>query len=77
MQPKDPLSPAETSAVIYKINCNEGDSNYVGETGRKLQTRLQEHKSATRRSARRADEEEEEEEEEEKKNASPHVKTEY
>ncbi|BHF71591.1 mitochondrial 54S ribosomal protein YmL35 [Sparganum proliferum] len=49
MQPKDPLPPAETSAVIYKINCNEGDCNYVGETGRKLQTRLQEHKSATRR----------------------------
>ncbi|BHF78699.1 hypothetical protein SprV_0602181200 [Sparganum proliferum] len=49
MQPKDPLSPAETSAVIYKINCKEGDCNYVGETGRKLQTRLQEHKSATRR----------------------------
>nr|VZI26713.1 unnamed protein product [Spirometra erinaceieuropaei] len=49
MQLEDPLSPAETSAVIYKINCNEGDCNYVGETGRKLQTRLQEHKSATRR----------------------------
>ncbi|BHF84944.1 hypothetical protein SprV_1002809800 [Sparganum proliferum] len=48
MQPKDPLSPAETSAVIYKINCKEGDCKYVGETGRKLQTRLQEHKSATR-----------------------------
>nr|VZH95334.1 unnamed protein product [Spirometra erinaceieuropaei] len=49
MQPKDALPPAETSAVIYKINCNEGDCNYAGETGRKLQTRLQEHKSATRR----------------------------
>ena len=49
MQPKDPLPPAETSAVNYKINCKEGDCNYVGETGRKLQTRLQEHKSATRR----------------------------
>ncbi|BHF77608.1 Alpha-(1,6)-fucosyltransferase [Sparganum proliferum] len=52
MQLKDPLPPAETSAVIYKINSNEGDCNYVGETGRKLQTRLQEHKSATRRQAR-------------------------
>ncbi|BHF80882.1 hypothetical protein SprV_0702401000 [Sparganum proliferum] len=49
MQPKDPLPPAEISAVIYKINCNEDDCNYVVETGRKLQTRLQEHKSATRK----------------------------
>nr|VZI50406.1 unnamed protein product [Spirometra erinaceieuropaei] len=40
MQPKEPLPPAETSAVIYEINCNEDDCNNVGETGRKLQTGL-------------------------------------
>ncbi|BHF71854.1 hypothetical protein SprV_0401491500 [Sparganum proliferum] len=49
MQPKDILSPTETSAVVYQIRCKDGDCNYVGETGRKLQTRLHEHKLATRR----------------------------
>ncbi|BHF72404.1 hypothetical protein SprV_0401546900 [Sparganum proliferum] len=49
MQPKDILPPTETSAVVYQIRCKDGDCNYVRETGRKLQTRLHEHKLATRR----------------------------
>ncbi|BHF69545.1 hypothetical protein SprV_0301259100 [Sparganum proliferum] len=49
MQPKDILPPTDTSAVVYQIRCKDGDCNYVGETGRKLQTRLHEHKLATRR----------------------------
>ncbi|VDK70039.1 unnamed protein product [Dibothriocephalus latus] len=36
-------------SFVYKIRCNGEDCNYVGETGHKLQTRLQEHKAAARR----------------------------
>ncbi|BHF83948.1 hypothetical protein SprV_0902709700 [Sparganum proliferum] len=49
MQPKDILPPAETSAGVSQIRCKDGDCNCVGQTGRKLQTRLHEHKLATRR----------------------------
>ncbi|BHF70958.1 hypothetical protein SprV_0401401100 [Sparganum proliferum] len=49
MKPKDPLPRLETSGVVYRIWCSCGQSNYVGETGRQLQTRMAEHAAAVRR----------------------------
>ncbi|BHF78071.1 hypothetical protein SprV_0602118100 [Sparganum proliferum] len=40
MRPKDPLPRQETSAVVYRIWYSSGRSNYVGETGRLLRTRI-------------------------------------
>ncbi|BHF72585.1 hypothetical protein SprV_0401565300 [Sparganum proliferum] len=49
MKLKDPLPRQETSGVVYRIWCSCGQSNYVGETGRQLQTRMAEHAAAVRR----------------------------
>nr|VZH93129.1 unnamed protein product [Spirometra erinaceieuropaei] len=49
MRPKDPLPRQETSGVVYRIWCGCGQSNYVGETGRLLRTRIAEHVAAVRR----------------------------
>nr|VZI36864.1 unnamed protein product [Spirometra erinaceieuropaei] len=49
MKPKDPLPRLETSGVVYRIWCSCGQSNYVGETGRQLRTRMAEHATAVRR----------------------------
>nr|VZI06352.1 unnamed protein product [Spirometra erinaceieuropaei] len=49
MKPKDPLPRLETSGVVYQIWCSCGQSNYVGETGRQLRTRMAEHAAAVRR----------------------------
>nr|VZI34215.1 unnamed protein product [Spirometra erinaceieuropaei] len=49
MKPKEPLPTTEQSAVVYSItrlNCNTG---YVGETGKRLGTRLHEHQLAINR----------------------------
>ncbi|BHF66893.1 hypothetical protein SprV_0200991600 [Sparganum proliferum] len=49
MKPKDPLPRQETSGVVYRIWCSCEESNYVGETGRQLRTRMAEHAAAVRR----------------------------
>nr|VZI43034.1 unnamed protein product [Spirometra erinaceieuropaei] len=49
MRPKDPLPRQETSGVVYRIWCSCEQSNYVGETGRQLQTRMAVHAAAVRR----------------------------
>ncbi|BHF57619.1 hypothetical protein SprV_0100056100 [Sparganum proliferum] len=49
MKPKDPLPRLETSGVVYRIRCSCGQSNYVRETGRRLQTRMAEHAEQVRR----------------------------
>nr|VZH99637.1 unnamed protein product [Spirometra erinaceieuropaei] len=49
MKPKDPLPRQETSGVVYRIWCSCGQSNFVGETGRLLRTRIAEHVAAVRR----------------------------
>ncbi|BHF65378.1 hypothetical protein SprV_0200838800 [Sparganum proliferum] len=49
MRPKDPIPKQELSAVVYRLQCSCGRCNYVGETGRRLQTRMHEHKLAVRR----------------------------
>nr|VZI52353.1 unnamed protein product [Spirometra erinaceieuropaei] len=48
MRPKDPLPRHETSGVLYRIWGSCGQSNYVGETGRLLRTRIAEHAAAVR-----------------------------
>nr|VZI30570.1 unnamed protein product [Spirometra erinaceieuropaei] len=49
MKPKDPMPRLETSGVVYRIWCSCGQSNYVGETGRLLRTRVAERAAAVRR----------------------------
>ncbi|BHF81260.1 hypothetical protein SprV_0702439000 [Sparganum proliferum] len=46
MRPKDPLPRQETSGVVYRIWCSCGQSNYAGEPGRLLRTRIAEHAAA-------------------------------
>ncbi|BHF82236.1 hypothetical protein SprV_0802537300 [Sparganum proliferum] len=40
MKPQDPLPRLETSGVVYRFWCSCGQSNYVGESGRQLRTRM-------------------------------------
>ncbi|BHF57366.1 hypothetical protein SprV_0100030700 [Sparganum proliferum] len=49
IKPKDPLPRLETSGVVCRIWCSCGQSNYVGEAGRQLRTRMTEHAAAVRR----------------------------
>ncbi|BHF60811.1 hypothetical protein SprV_0100377800 [Sparganum proliferum] len=49
MWPKAPLTPGETTNVIYRTQCNSCEVNYNGETGKRLQTRVGEHMRAVRR----------------------------
>nr|VZI41652.1 unnamed protein product [Spirometra erinaceieuropaei] len=49
MRPKAPLPLGETTNVIYRIRCNSCEVNYIGETGKRLQTRVGEHMRAVRR----------------------------
>ncbi|KYQ52017.1 hypothetical protein ALC60_08631, partial [Trachymyrmex zeteki] len=41
---KDPLPGVSRRKIAYKINCNDCDASYVGQTYRKLKTRISEHK---------------------------------
>ena len=41
---KDRRNNLEKAGVVYKIECKDCESNYVGETGRCLQDRINEHK---------------------------------
>nr|VZI31546.1 unnamed protein product [Spirometra erinaceieuropaei] len=49
MRLKDLIPKQEMSAVVYRLQCSCGRCNYVGETGRRLQTRTHEHKLAVRK----------------------------
>nr|VZI31627.1 unnamed protein product [Spirometra erinaceieuropaei] len=49
MRPKAPLPLGETTNVIYRIRCNSCEVNYIGETGKRLQTRVGEHMTPVRR----------------------------
>ena len=45
---KDKDEPNDRQGAVYKIKCCDCQATYVGETGRNLNTRLTEHKRATR-----------------------------
>ena len=44
VHPKDKTDKLDTSGVIYKIDCQDCDHSYIGETERNLHKRLKEHK---------------------------------
>ena len=46
---KDPLLKDDHRGVVYKINCLNYESSYVGQTKRKLKTRIKEHKADIRK----------------------------
>ena len=45
---KDKDEPIYRQGAIYKIACSDCNATYIGETGRNLNTRLTEHKRATK-----------------------------
>ena len=45
---KDRDEPKDRQGAVYKIKCSDCQASYIGETGRNLNTRLTEHKRATR-----------------------------
>ena len=45
---KDKDEPNDRQGAVYKIKCCDCQATYIGETGRNLNTRLTEHKRATR-----------------------------
>ena len=45
---KDKDEPNNKQGAVYKIKCSDCQASYIGETGRNLNTRLTEHKRATR-----------------------------
>jgi len=48
---KDTLTTASHGNIVYKIECNNCDASYVGQTGRELRTRIDEHRNHIRRNA--------------------------
>ncbi|VDL94044.1 unnamed protein product [Schistocephalus solidus] len=54
MQPKGHLPHADTSGVIYHINCLDCPTNYCGITDKRLSKRMHEHTFAVRRKDLRA-----------------------
>jgi len=40
---KDPTESLTINNVVYKINCNDCNASYVGQTKRQLSTRIKEH----------------------------------
>ncbi|XP_039211043.1 uncharacterized protein LOC120313319 isoform X1 [Crotalus tigris] len=49
MNPKEPLPNGQRLSVVYRINCKDCASNYIGETTKRLRTRVHEHELAIRR----------------------------
>ena len=47
---KDRLCKEDHCGMVYKINCLDCESSYIGQTKRKLKTRIKEHKVDIRRS---------------------------
>jgi len=47
---KDRLCKEDHCSMVYKINCLDWESSYIGQTKRKLKTRIKEHKIDIRRS---------------------------
>nr|VZI38271.1 unnamed protein product [Spirometra erinaceieuropaei] len=49
VETEGPLTRGETTHAIYRVQCNSCEANYVGETGGRLQSRVNEHVRAVRR----------------------------
>nr|VZI44814.1 unnamed protein product [Spirometra erinaceieuropaei] len=49
MRVKDRQEVGEQSGVVYQTPCRDGPSHYIGQTGRRLSSRITEHKRAVRR----------------------------
>ncbi|KYM95315.1 hypothetical protein ALC62_14037, partial [Cyphomyrmex costatus] len=47
---KDKLNKFDNTNVVYKINCKDCDMSYVGQTKRRLRTRLKEHRDDLKKS---------------------------
>ena len=46
VHPKDKTKPSEKCGVVYDIPCSNCEANYIGQSGRRLQTRIDEHSAA-------------------------------
>ena len=46
---KDKRTPLETNEAIYKIDCNNCDAVYIGETSKIVGDRIKEHQNCVRR----------------------------
>ena len=44
VHPKDKLPDSQKCGVVYKVDCLSCDQCYIGETGRKLEVRIEEHR---------------------------------
>ena len=44
VHPKDKLEALENGEIVYRIPCKMCNKSYIGETGRQLKTRIDEHK---------------------------------
>ncbi|XP_015679927.1 uncharacterized protein LOC107295141 [Protobothrops mucrosquamatus] len=49
MHPKEPLPKEEKSLVVYRVRCKDCQCNYMGETAKRIKTRIHEHRLAIRR----------------------------
>ena len=47
--PKRPIEMSDHTHIVYKVQCANCEKFYVGQTGRKLKTRMHEHQLAVRR----------------------------
>ena len=46
VKPKDSLNPFNRCGVIYNIKCQDYEAQYIGETAKRLATRLKEHRKS-------------------------------
>ena len=47
VRPKDPTENTRKTGVVYNIKCRDCDKEYIGETGRTLGKRVEEHRKLT------------------------------
>ena len=45
---KDKEDDGKKAGVVYEIKCSTCDKGYIGETGRKIETRVKEHRAHAR-----------------------------
>ena len=50
---KEPMPELKRKGFVYEVLCNDCDHVYIGETGRTLEKRLKEHRSAVKKNDRK------------------------